>query len=248
MIRVLKIGGNELDDPTFIAGVAQAVKQMTSPPIIVHGGGKSIKAFTRRLGIEAHYVDGRRVIDAPTLDIIMMVLCGQLNVRLVAALIHAGIDAQGFSGVDRGLIRATPVLHPNRSLGRVGEIRSVRADILQEILAARIIPVIAPILLGEDGGFFNINADTAAASIGAAMGAEQVVFLTNVAGVLNNNTLVEHLTQAEVSEFVASGIVTGGMAVKLNAALDALQAGVQQVMITDLLGLKQGVGTIVSTQ
>jgi|SRR5579859_6191554 len=248
MTRVLKIGGNELDDPAYVAAVAQAVKRMNDLPIIVHGGGKSIKALTRKLGVEPQYLDGRRITDAATLDIIMMVLCGQLNVRLVGALINAGVEAQGFSGVDRGLLRGKAVLRPNGSLGRVGEITSVRADILRETLAAQVVPVIAPILLGEDGNFFNINADQAAGAIGAALGAEQVVFLTNVVGVLHNDALVERVTQVESQALIESSMVTGGMVVKLNAAIDALRAGAKQALITDLRGLEKGTGTIVSIQ
>src|SRR5579859_1901548 len=240
MTRVLKIGGNELDDPAYVAAVAQAVKRMNDLPIIVHGGSKSIKTLTRKLGVEPQYLDGRRITDAATLDIIMMVLCGQLNVRLVGALINAGVEAQGLSGVDRGLLRGKAVLRPNGSLGRVGEITSVRTDILKDTLAAHVVPVIAPILLGEDGSFFNINADKAAGAIGAALGAEQVVFLTNVAGVLHNEALVGRITQAEAQQLIQSGIATGGMAVKLSAAMDALRSGAKQALITDLRGLEQG--------
>jgi acetylglutamate kinase len=248
MIRVLKIGGNQLDEPTFVEATAQAVKRMSDLPIIVHGGGKGIKALIQKMGVEPQYVDGRRITDPSTLKIIMMVLCGQVNLMLVAALINAGVEAQGFNGVDRYLIRAKPVLRPNGSLGRVGEITSVRTEILRDTLAAHIVPVIAPILLGEDGGFFNVNADKAAGVIAATIGAEQVVFLTDVPGVLNNGTLLRYLTQTQAQQLTANGIVTGGMAVKLNAAMDALQAGVQQAVITDLPGLEQGTGTIVSLQ
>lgn len=246
MTRVLKIGGNELDDPEFVLAVAQAVKRMSDLPIIVHGGGKAIKTLTRKLGIEPQYLDGRRVTDASTLEIIIMVLCGQMNVRLVAALINAGVEAQGFSGVDRGIIHAKPVLRPNGSLGHVGEITTVRTDILKDTLATNVVPVIAPVLLGEDGGVYNTNADKAAGAIGAAIEADQVIFLTNVAGVLNNGAVVDWVSQEEARDLIERGIVTGGMAIKLSAAMDALLAGTKQALITDLRGLEQGTGTVVS--
>src|SRR5689334_8616218 len=175
-MRVLKIGGNQLDDPKFIAEIAKLVAKMDELPVIVHGGGKGIKALQERLGIVPKYVDGLRVTDPETLEIVMMVLCGQANLNIVSALVCAGVEAQGFNGADRGLLRGRAVVRPNGSLGRVGEVSAVRSEIIREMLAAKIVPVIAPVLLGEDGGFFNANADRAAGSIAAAIGAEQVVF------------------------------------------------------------------------
>ena len=246
MTRVLKIGGNQLDDPAFIAGTAQIVAKMSELPVIVHGGGKGIKALQEKLGIVPQYVDGLRVTDAATLEIVMMVLCGQSNINIVAALIAAGVDAQGFNGADRGLLRGRPVLRPNGSLGRVGEVSKVRSEIIRDLLAAKIVPVIAPVLLGEDGGFFNANADKAAGAVAAAIGAEQVVFLTDVPGVLYDGARLDHVTRAQIEGLIRDGTITGGMAVKVNAALDALSAGVGAAVITNLDGLSRGTGTIVS--
>lgn len=242
---VLKIGGNQLDDPAFIAGTAQAVKRMPETPVIVHGGGKGIKNLQEKLGIQPQYIDGLRVTDAPTLEIVMMVLCGQANLNLVAALMNAGVEAQGFNGADRGLLRGRPMSHPGGSLGRVGEIVSVRADLIRETLAARVVPVIAPVLFGEDGGFFNANADRAAGGVAAAIGAEQVVFLTDVPGVLQDGQQLEQITQTEARSLMVSGVIKGGMAVKVGAALDALSAGVKRATITNLDGFAQGSGTAV---
>lgn len=248
MIRVLKIGGNQLDDPIFICGIAQAIKHMSDLPIVVHGGSKSIKALQRKLGIKSQSIDGQPMTVPSPLEIIMMVLCGQLNLKLVAALTNVGIEAQGFTGADRGLIRAKPVLRPDGSIGRVGEVTSVRTDILLNTLSANIVPVITPVLLGEDGRFFSNNADQIASIIGIAVKAEQIIFLTDVPGVLNRGTLVEHITPQQARELIVNGTVTGGMVVKLNAALDSILSGVQQAVITDLQGLVQGTGTVASSQ
>ena len=246
---VLKIGGNQLDDPAFIAGMAQAVKKMvektSETPVIVHGGGKGIKSLQEKLGIQPHYIDGLRVTDAATLEIVMMVLCGQANLNLVAALMNAGVEAQGFNGADRGLLRGRPMPHPGGSLGRVGEIVAVREDVIRQALAAKVVPVIAPVLFGEDGGFFNANADRAAGAVAAALGAEQVMFLTDVPGVLQDGKQLEHITQMEAKALMSSGVIKGGMAVKVGAALDALSAGVKRATITNLEGLAQGIGTAV---
>jgi acetylglutamate kinase len=246
MTRVLKIGGNQLDDPAFMVGAAQAVSHLSETPVIVHGGGKGIKSLQEKLGIEPRYIGGLRVTDAATLELVKMVLCGQANLDIVAALINAGVDAQGFNGADRGLLRGIAMTHPDGDLGRVGQITSVRGDVLEAALAAKIVPVIAPVLLGEDGGFYNVNADRAAGAIAAAIGAEQVVFLTDVPGVLQDSVRLDHVTRDQVQALITDNVVTGGMAVKLGAALDALSAGVAQAVITNLEGLAHGTGTVVS--
>ncbi|MEP7284502.1 MAG: acetylglutamate kinase [Chloroflexota bacterium] len=242
-LQVLKIGGNQLDDPAFITGMAQAVARMDKKPVIVHGGGKGIKALQEKLGLEAHYIGGLRVTDAATLEIVKMVLCGQANLDLVATLMAAGVDAQGFNGADRGLLRAVQM---SSDLGRVGQITSVRGDIILAALAAHVVPVIAPVALGEDYGFFNVNADRAAGAVAAAINAQQVVFLTNVPGVLHDGIPLNQVTRTQVQTLIDDGVVTGGMAVKLGAALDALSAGVSQAVITNLDGLQNGSGTVVS--
>jgi acetylglutamate kinase len=249
--NVLKIGGNQLDDPAFIAGTAQAIRTLIErggdPHVIVHGGGKGIKALQEKLGLQPQYVEGLRVTDPATLEIVMMVLCGQANLTLVAALVGAGVQAQGYNGADRWLLRGRKFAHPTADLGRVGEVAAVNVPVLREALAAGVVPVIAPVLLGEDGGFFNANADRAAGAVAAALGAARVTFLTDVAGVLIGGQAIAHLTRAGVERLIADGVITGGMAVKVNAALDALGAGVGQAVITNLDGLMSGAGTVVSS-
>lgn len=250
MTQVLKIGGNQLDDLTFIKGMAQSVRRMidraAEAPVIVHGGGKGIKALQEKMGLEARYIAGLRVTDPATLEIVKMVLCGQANLDLVSALINAGVDAQGLNGADRGLLRGVQMTHPDGDLGRVGQITDVRKEVIQALLEIKIVPVIAPVILGKDGGFFNVNADKAAGAVAAAIGAKRVTFLTDVPGVLQDGIQLAEIRRKQVEVLIAEKVVTGGMAVKLNAALDALSAGVQQAVITNLDGLESGTGTVVS--
>jgi acetylglutamate kinase len=246
MTRVIKIGGNQLDDPAFLAGAAQAIGRLGEVPVIVHGGGKGIKAMQEKLGITATYIGGLRVTDVSTLELVKMVLCGQANLDIVSALICAGVDAQGYNGADRGLLRGVQMTHPEGDLGRVGQVTNVRAEVLNDAVAKKVVPVIAPVILGEDGGFYNVNADRAAGAVAAAIGATQVVFLTDVSGVLQDNIRLDRVTKAQVELLIAEGVIKGGMAVKVGAALDALSAGVAEVVITNLDGLEQGTGTTVS--
>src|SRR5689334_21175749 len=131
MTSVLKIGGNQLDDPAFIAGLAQAVKRMADTPVIVHGGGKAIKSLQEKFGIEPRKIGGLRVTDDATIELVVMAMCGQANSTLVAALTTIGVEAQGYDGADRGLLRAKRMVHPDGDLGRVGEIVSVRGDVIR---------------------------------------------------------------------------------------------------------------------
>ncbi|MFO7169041.1 MAG: acetylglutamate kinase, partial [Chloroflexota bacterium] len=144
---VLKIGGNELDDPAFVDQLARAVATLRPAPVLVHGGGKEIGAIQQALGGEPRFVAGLRVTDETALRAAEMVLCGSVATRLVAALAAAGVDAQGLSGVDRGLIRVEKQRHPEGDLGRVGRPVSVRAEVLQSLLAQGVVPVVAPISL-----------------------------------------------------------------------------------------------------
>jgi acetylglutamate kinase len=155
------------------------------------------------------------------------------------------VAAQGYNGADRGLLRGKQRLHPHGDLKRVGEVDAVNVAVLREALAAGVVPVIAPVLLAEDGGFYNANADRAAGAVAAALGAAQVTFLTDVPGVLNDGSLIDRVNRAEIEGLIDQGVITGGMAVKVTAALDALSAGVAAAVITNLEGLKAGRGTVV---
>ena len=241
---ILKIGGNELDDPAFVAELARAVAAMRPTPVLVHGGGKEIGAIQRALGGEPRFVAGLRVTDDAALQAAEMVLCGLVSTRLVAALIAAGADALGLSGVDRGLIRVEKARHPEGDLGRVGSPVAVRAEVLRGLIDATIVPVVAPISLGPDGAY-NVNADEAAGAVAAALGDAEVVFVTNVPGVLVGGALAPQLSQAEIEALIADGTISGGMIPKVRAALTALAAGVRAARITNLAGLGSGAGTVI---
>ncbi|GAB4574506.1 MAG: acetylglutamate kinase [Anaerolineae bacterium] len=241
---VLKIGGNEIDDPAFLARLVAYVSALDRPVVIVHGGGKEIGRLQAAMGIEAQWVDGLRVTDQATLAVVEMVLCGSVNKRLVRALLAGGIDAVGLSGTDRGLIRATRLHHPGGDLGRVGEVTDVRAEVLTALLAQGVTPVVAPLALGDDGEPFNVNADHAAAALAVALNADRIVFLTNVQAVLVQDQPQAALSTHQALALIADGTITGGMIPKVKTALHAVQLGIPQAVITDLTGLQTGGGTM----
>lgn len=243
-MQVIKIGGSDIDRPGFIEELAQIIKAMPNPPIVVHGGGKAISEMQRTFEIQPQYIDGLRVSDVQTLYLVRMVLCGMINPQIVELFQLAGIEAQGLSGIDRGLVRARKMQHPSGDLQRVGEVEAVRPEIIIDLLAGGITPVIAPICLGEDG-IYNVNADHVAGAIGAAVKAERIVFLTVSGGVLQNDVLVEKLTPAEVETLIEADVIYGGMLPKVRTAVAMVEAGVKQVIITNLDGLKNNSGTTV---
>lgn len=246
MTQVIKVGGNELDDPTFVGGLVRAVKGLPEPPVLVHGGGKEIRSLQERLGLEPHYVDGLRVTDVESLAVVQMVLAGRVNKRLVAALTAEGVDAFGMSGVDRGSVKAEKLEHPAGDLGWVGRVVAVRAEVFYRLLDDGIVPVISPICWGADGSMFNVNADHVALALAQALAVETLVFVSNVAGVLADGQLIERVTPAQAEALIAEGIVAGGMVPKIRSALEAVAGGVAGVCITNLQGLVESTGTIVA--
>lgn len=245
MTTLYKIGGAPLEDAAYLSALAEHLKTLDAPPILVHGGGKAISRLQSAFGITPRSIGGLRVTDAQTMELAAMALIGSANVNLVAVLVAHGVEAQGFHGADRGLLRSRPLQHPEGDLGRVGVVHSVRVEVLRRALADGVVPVIAPIALADDGGLHNINADQAAGAIAAAMDVREVIFLTDVAGVLCEGTVLPQLTRQDAESLIHSGVVSGGMAVKVRAALDALSAGVSAARITDVHGLSNGSGTLV---
>lgn len=240
---LIKISGHELDDPAYLHELAATVRRLDSPVVIVHGGGREISALQQLMGIEPRYLDGVRITDAASLAVVEMVLCGAVNTRLVRCLVEAGVEALGLSGVDRGLVRAETMPHPHTDMGFTGRVISVRGDILRELLAQGVTPVIAPVCLG-DGTTLNVNADHVAGAVAAAINAQRAVFLTNVSGVLVNGQVARALTPEQTAALIADGTIFGGMIPKVQTALDALAAGVPEALITDLTGLREGGGTL----
>jgi acetylglutamate kinase len=242
---VLKVGGNELDDAAFTDGLVDALRQLrdSRAVVLVHGGGKAIAGLQARLHLQPQFVDGLRVTDDESLDVAEMVLSGLVNKRLVGRLVAEGIPAVGLSGVDSGLFRVVRISHQH-NLGWVGEITETHVQIVDSLLEQEITPVVSPISLGLDGHTYNVNADHAAAALACALGAGELVFVSNVPGVLGECTTmagradpagecIPALTPAEVEEMVACGTIHGGMVPKVRSALQALEAGVPQVRITE---------------
>lgn len=242
---VIKIGGNELDDPTFVDHIGQAIAALPEPPILVHGGGKEIRELQKRLGVEPQYIDGLRVTDAESLAIVKMVLAGRINKQLVASLLVAGVDAFGMSGVDRSSIKAEKLQHPGGDLGQVGRIVDVRIEVFRRLLEDGVTPVLSPICYGPDGSIFNVNADHVAQAVARAMQADTLVFVSNVPGVLQDGQLLPHLTSQEVEQLIEARVIVDGMIPKVRSALEAVNGGVAAVKITNLAGLKAGAGTII---
>lgn len=241
-VSVIKISGHYLDDEMLLRQFARRVARADERVVIVHGGGAEITQLQQKLGITPRYVDGLRVTDAESLALVEMALCGTVNKRLVRHLLAAGVDAQGLAGVDRGLVRARQMQHDQVDMGFTGTVVSVRAQILCDLFALGVTPVIAPVSLGETSNF-NLNADPVAGAIAAALGAETVVYISNVAGVKAQGEIVQKLTRRGAEGLIASGVISGGMIPKVRSALDVLSSGARRAVITDLAGWASGGGT-----
>lgn len=240
-VTVLKVGGNEVDEPAWVARFARAVAARGGRLVVVHGGGKEVTALQRLLGAEPEWRDGLRVTSDEAMRVVAMVLSGLVNKRLAAALVSAGVDAVGISGEDGGLLRAR--LAAGGSMGRTGEIEAVRADLLHVFLGQGLVPVVSPVSRGPDGAALNVNADDAAAALAAALGAAELLFVSNVAGVLSAGAVLEGVDADEVEALIADGTAAGGMAPKLRAAARASN-GVGRVRIGGLEMLDDpGAGT-----
>lgn len=239
---VVKVGGSELDDENFLKGFASAVAALNRPVVVVHGGGKEISTFQELMSIKPQYVDGVRITDAPSLAIVEMVLCGTVNKRLVRYFLNAGVDAFGLSGVDRGLVRAEKMQHPDVDMGFTGAVVAVRGDVLLDLLAQGITPVLAPVSAGTDSNF-NVNADHVAGAVAGAIGAERLIFMTAIGGVMIGEEVISVLTPEETERLIADGTISGGMIPKVRTAIEALEKGAQEAVITNLQGLATGGGT-----
>lgn len=247
-MQVLKIGGNELDDPGFLAGLAEYVAQTAVANIIVHGGGRAIVALQQKVGLQSTKVDGLRVTDREMISIVQMALSGQTNKQIVTALLAAGVDAIGISGVDGGLLRCLKKQHPTADLGYVGEISQVRTELLKEFTNLGLTVVLSPLSLGFDGYTYNVNADDAASAVALALPAERLTFVSNVPGVLANGRILPSLTPTQTETLINNDTITDGMVPKVRAALDVIAQGVAQVQIVNLAGLHSGSGTLFTQQ
>ena len=245
---LIKIGGHQIADHEFLSELAAVIRDLDQPAVIVHGGGKEISELQKTMGIKPEYVDGVRITDEPSLAVVEMVLCGVVNKRLVSYLIGAGIDAIGLSGVDRGLVRAVKMRHSDIDMGFTGSATNVRGEVLLDLIAQGITPVLSPVCLGEDGNghqpIYNVNADHVAGAVAAAIHASRIVFLTNVPGVLVEGERRPELQASQVETLIDDGTIFGGMIPKVTTALQALEHGVPQAAITNLDGLRTHGGTV----
>ena len=234
---VVKYGGSAFSAENKIDTILQDVatlRMVGMRVVVVHGGGKNITALMDRMNVETHFEDGYRVTDETALGVTELALSAQVNKAIVTALAQLEVSAVGISGKDGGLIRATT---KDPKLGRVGAITKVNTKVLNTLLDADFVPVVSPIALGEDGGGFNCNADDAARAVAEALGAEDLVFLTDVGGILidshNTKTAMDQIDIRRAEELIETGLIAGGMVPKVRGCVHAIRAGVGQVSILD---------------
>ena len=264
---VIKYGGNAMTDPVLKAAFARDVvllKLVGLNPVVVHGGGPQIEDLLRRVGKKGEFIQGMRVTDAETMDLVEMVLGGQVNKDIVNLINQAGGKAVGLTGKDGRFIRAKKLLMESQEkpgdvidIGQVGEITKIDPSLISFLDSGDFIPVIAPIGVGSEGETYNINADVVAGKLAEVLKAEKLVLLTNTPGVLDKaGNLLTGLTPKKIDALVADGTLSGGMLPKIASALDAARSGVKSVHIIDgrvehalLLEIMtdQGVGTLIQS-
>lgn len=242
---VVKFGGHAMGEKAYVDAFAAdmvLLRQVGIQPVIVHGGGPQIGEMLDRLEIKSNFVNGLRVTDAGTVSVVEMVLAGAINKSLVAAISGAGGSAVGLSGKDGGLIEAAKLEHVEKSdsqiekvdLGFVGRPAKVNPHVVNTLVAADMIPVIAPVAAGPDKQTYNINADTAAGAVAGALGATRLLMLTDVAGVLDKQgALIPDLTVSAAKALIADGTITGGMIPKLETCIEAVESGAEAAVIMD---------------
>jgi len=217
---------------TFAQDVA-ILKKIGIKIVIVHGGGKEVTEMAGKLGIETKFVDGQRYTDDATMDVVQMVLAGKTNKDIVARINQHDGEAVGLCGADADLLKVRKSTPSGQDLGRVGEVVGVNVPFVNLLLNNGILPVIAPIGVDSNWQSYNVNADIAAASIAASLKAEKLVYLSDVEGVLVNESLVHSIYKEDARQLIESGVITDGMIPKIRSAFEALDAGVQKVHLID---------------
>lgn len=233
---VIKYGGAAQTDETLRETFAKDVtllRKIGINIVIVHGGGKEITGVLSSMNIESRFVDGQRYTDERTMEIVQMVLSGKITPEIVARINRNGGNAVGLCGADAELITACRYSADGKDIGLVGEVTGINTAFLDLLLSKGYIPVIAPTAVGNNGEFYNINADFAAAGIAAALRAEKLVYLSDVSGVIVNEQLVSSLTEAEAQEMISRGQISGGMIPKVHSAFQTINAGVNKVHLID---------------
>ena len=241
---VIKYGGNAMTEDTLKHSFARDVvlmKLVGINPIVVHGGGPQIGLLLKKLGIESQFVNGMRITDSATMDVVQMVLGGLVNQEIVSLLNASGGRAVGITGKDGSLLNAqklamAPALNASEiiDIGQVGEITHVNTEILTTLTSSEFIPVIAPIGMGQDGQSFNINADIVAGKVAESLNAEKLLLLTNTPGILDaQGNTISKIRQSEVEKLIYDRVITEGMLPKVQCALDTVAGGVHTVQIVD---------------
>lgn len=251
---VIKLGGSTLENQRVILQDIIWLRALGAHPLLVHGGGPYINEWLARLSIPSEFKNGLRVTDAQTLEIVRMVLCGQVNPGLVSMAAQMGGKVVGLCGTDGNMIQAHLA---DPELGFVGEIDAVNPELVQTLIAQGYIPIIAPLGQGPDGTSLNINADLVAAHLAGALDAEKLIFLSNVAGICRSDgSLISELSEPEARQLIQDGVISGGMIPKVSACLDALVAvprvhiidgGEAHVLLRELF-TDEGVGTMIVRQ
>lgn len=256
----VKFGGHAMGEQAFVDSFAAdmvLLRQVGTMPVIVHGGGPQIGSMLSRLEIESSFVNGLRVTDEATISVVEMVLSGGINKALVAAIAKAGGQAVGISGKDGNLITAQKLsANDDADLGYVGAPKQVDITVIQALMAQDLLPVVAPIGLGDDGMTYNINADTAAGAIAGAIGASRLLMLSDVAGIQDKNgKLIEHINLSKAADLIKDGTVSGGMIPKLETCMKAVEDGAEAAVIMDgrashavlvELFTEHGIGTLIT--
>ena len=244
---VVKYGGHAMGEESLAREFARDIvllEQTAINPVVVHGGGPQIEAMLKRVGVKSQYAAGLRVTDEATLEIVEMVLAGSINKQMVGYINEAGGKAIGLCGKDGNMVvarkLARTVVDPDSAiekivdLGFVGEPEQVDTTVLDQVLGRKLIPVLAPVAAGANGGTYNVNADTFAGAIAGALKAKRLLLLTNVAGVFDKSKkLIKELTANEARRLIADGTISGGMIPKVETCIDALERGVEAVVILD---------------
>lgn len=233
---VIKYGGAAQTDPELRKTFAKDVtllRKIGINMIIVHGGGKEITHLAQSLGIETKFINGQRYTDEATMRAVTMVLAGGINKEIVNLINANGGNAVGLCGADHTLLKVKKHTPDGNDLGLVGEVTAINTSFIDLLIKNEIIPVIAPIGVGEDQQLYNINADLAAAAIARAMKAEKLVYLSDVEGIMIENTLVSTMTKPKAEQLIADGSIFGGMIPKVRSAFETLEAGVHKVHIID---------------
>ncbi|MDG5815438.1 acetylglutamate kinase [Chitinispirillales bacterium ANBcel5] len=232
-IMVIKIGGSTVDAEGLLRELGQSIAQLGDDifPIIVHGGGKDIAAHLSLLNREFTFIEGMRVTDAQMVKIVQMVLSGDVNKRIVNALLKESVNACGFSGVDSSLFTASKMLVNGKDIGFVGKIDKVNTSLIDFCKGAKLVPVISPVSRGEDGSIFNVNADLAASELATSIKADDLVFVSDVAGVMVNGEVLREIRTSEIEDLIAQGHITGGMIPKLRSAAESVHKGVKRIHI-----------------